>query len=68
MTWMIEISVSIYLYVLLCLTDFMGENRVRDELGWFLTIIIGSVVAINIINVLWKGCQQYQARISIFIH
>jgi Na+/melibiose symporter-like transporter len=29
-TWIIEISVSIYLYVLLCLTDFMGENTKRD--------------------------------------
>ena len=30
MTWIIEISVSIYLYILLCLTDFMGENTVRE--------------------------------------
>jgi hypothetical protein len=30
-TWMIETSVSIYLYVLLCLTDFMGENTLREE-------------------------------------
>ena len=37
-TWIIEVSVSIYLYVLLSLTDFMGENAVREELGWVLTI------------------------------
>jgi hypothetical protein len=30
-TWIIEISVSIYLYVLLLLTDFMGENKHREE-------------------------------------
>jgi Na+/melibiose symporter-like transporter len=30
MTWMIEISVSIYLYILICLTDFMGENTARE--------------------------------------
>jgi hypothetical protein len=30
-TWMIETSVSIYLYVLLCLTDFMGENTLREQ-------------------------------------
>jgi hypothetical protein len=30
-TWLIEISVSIYLYVLLLLTDFMGENKLREE-------------------------------------
>ena len=30
-TWVIEISVSIYLYVLLSLTDFHGENTLRNE-------------------------------------
>ena len=30
MTWIIEISVSVYLYILLCLTDFMGKNTVRE--------------------------------------
>jgi hypothetical protein len=30
MTWIIEMSVSIYLYILICLTDFMGENTVRE--------------------------------------
>jgi hypothetical protein len=47
--WMIEVSVSIYLYVLLLLTDFMGENKFRDELGWVLVIIIGSIVALNVL-------------------
>ena len=30
-TWIIEINISIYLYVLLMLTDFMGENNLREE-------------------------------------
>jgi hypothetical protein len=30
-TWIIEINVSIYLYVLLLLTDFTGENNLREE-------------------------------------
>ena len=29
-TLIIEISISIYLYVLISLTDFMGENTVRE--------------------------------------
>jgi hypothetical protein len=29
--WIIEINVSIYLYVLLLLTDFTGENNLREE-------------------------------------
>jgi hypothetical protein len=66
-TWIIEISVSIYLYLLLSLTDFMGENIVRDNLGWFLTILTGSVVAINVINFLYKYGRIYQATITRFI-
>jgi hypothetical protein len=46
-TWIIEVSVSIYLYMLLSLTDFMGENAVREELGWVLTILTGTIIAIN---------------------
>ena len=45
---MIEVSVSIYLYILLSLTDFMGETTIRDELGWVLTILTGIVVAVNV--------------------
>ena len=53
-TLIIEISVSIYLYVLLSLTDFMGDNTVRDELGWVLTILTGIVVAVNVLIFFWK--------------
>ena len=30
LTWIIEVSVSIYLYVLLSLTEFMGEHTLRE--------------------------------------
>jgi hypothetical protein len=53
-TLIIEISVSIYLYVLLSLTDFMGDNTVRDELGWVLTILTGILVAVNVLIFFWK--------------
>jgi hypothetical protein len=52
LTWMIEVSISIYLYDLLSLTDFMGENTLREELGWMLTILTGSIVAINVLSLL----------------
>ena len=55
LTWIIEVSVSIYLYVLLSLTDFMGEHTFRDELGWALVILTGSIVAINLIVFIWKS-------------
>jgi small-conductance mechanosensitive channel len=54
MTLMIEVSVSIYLYALLSLTDYMGENKLRIELGWMLALLTAIVVGINVILFLWK--------------
>jgi hypothetical protein len=51
---LIEASVSIYLYALLSLTDFSGENTLRIELGWVLAMIIATVIGINVILFLWK--------------
>ena len=47
-TLLIEFSVSIYLYALLSLTNFMGENTIREEIGWFLVIFTVTIVAINV--------------------
>ena len=63
-TWMIEISVSVYLYVLLSLTDFMGENTLREELGWFLTILTGIIVTINVLLFLWRSFWRAVAYIK----
>jgi hypothetical protein len=49
----VETSVSIYLYIMLGLTDYMGENLVRDNLGWFLAIIVVSVVLVNVLTLLY---------------
>ena len=54
-TWIIEVSVSIYLYVLLSLTDFMGENAVREELGWALALLTGTILAINCLIFFFKS-------------
>jgi hypothetical protein len=64
LTWMIELSVSFYLYVLLLLTDFMGENTVREELGWVLTILTGTVVAINVLIFFWKSFWRAVAYVK----
>lgn len=42
-----EFANSIYLYILLCLTDFQGENRMRDAQGMGLLIVLSIVVSIN---------------------
>jgi hypothetical protein len=62
--WIIEISVSIYLYVLLSLTDFMAENTGREELGWALTILTGTIVAINVLIFFWKSFWRAVAYIK----
>ena len=54
MNLMIEICVSLYLYAQIALTDFMGENTLRESLGWFLACLIISVVAINLLVLCFK--------------
>jgi hypothetical protein len=63
-TWIIEVSISIYLYVLLSLTDFMGKNTVREELGWVLTILTGTIVTINVFLFFWKSFWRAIAYIK----
>jgi hypothetical protein len=54
MAVVIEASISIYLYSLLSLTNYSGENTPRIELGWVLAMITGIVIGINVILFLWK--------------
>jgi hypothetical protein len=64
MKLMIEASVSTYLYLLLSLTDFMGENTLRDELGWALAILTGGIVAINVLFFFWNTFWRVYAYIK----
>jgi hypothetical protein len=52
-----EVAVSIYLYVLLMLTDFLGVNTLRLEQGWALVILTTSTVIINLAVMLKKLIQ-----------
>ena len=54
LTWMIEASVSIYLYVLLSLTDFSDDNTLREDKGWVLTLLTAIVVTTNVSIFFWK--------------
>jgi predicted membrane protein len=47
-----EIMVSIYLYLLICLTDFMGDNAHRDSLGWALLLLVAFTVLVNLVKFL----------------
>ena len=48
MTMMVEADVSIYLYVKIALTDFVGDNALRIEQGWALVIITTITISINL--------------------
>lgn len=52
--FLIEISTSIYLYVLLLLTDFFGPNPFREIQGTALVIIVIIVVSVNLLILLSK--------------
>ena len=67
-----EIMVSIYLYHLLCLTDFMGDHDSRDLIAWSLLFIVVITVLVNLVKFLivfdWckpirkikKKCNKYK--------
>jgi hypothetical protein len=47
-----EIATSFYLYIVMLLTEFMGDTGLRDSIGWGLLILVGGVVGINLLRVL----------------
>ncbi len=49
-----EVATSAYLYLLMILTDFMGDTGFREQIGWGILMLIGGVVAVNFIKVLLK--------------
>ena len=49
-----EVATSLYLYVVILLTEFMGDTGLRDEIGWGLLVLVGAVVGINLLRVLLK--------------
>ena len=47
-----EVMVSIYLYLLLCLTDFRGENYTRNLIGYALLFEVVFTVLVNLLKFL----------------
>ncbi len=47
-----ELAASAYIYIMLLLTDFWGENDLRDSVGWALLVFLIIVVSINFLKVL----------------
>jgi hypothetical protein len=42
-----ELAASVYLYLMLMLTDFQGENLLRDNIGLSLLTLVTVVVTVN---------------------
>ena len=47
-----ELSASLYIYIMLLLTDFWGENHFRNLIGELLCFFIYFVVGVNAIKVI----------------
>lgn len=47
-----EVATSLYLYVLLLLSEFMGDTGIRDYVGQALLVVVGGVVGINFLRVI----------------
>ncbi len=51
-----EFCVSLYLYIMLILTDFAGSNPIRDECGWALVFLLMIVQFVNFCKFLYNLC------------
>jgi hypothetical protein len=48
-----EVATSLYLYVTILLTEFMGDTGLRDFIGQALLGVVGGVVLVNFLRVLF---------------
>ena len=61
-----ECAASTYLYIMMLLTDYWGENLIRDDIGWALLCFLCFIVAVNLSKAL-AHFISYSSRI-IKIH
>ena len=47
-----EGAATAYLYIMMLLTDYWGENSMRDDIGWGLLYFLSFVVVFNFTKVL----------------
>ena len=50
-----ELAASVYLYLMMMLTDFQGENPLRDDTGLALLALVSIVVTVNVIKTCFKA-------------
>ena len=49
---------------MMLLTDFWGESRIRNEIGWGLLIFLSVVIAVNFMKVLKGFFKWFSAKIQ----
>ncbi len=59
---------SAYLYIILSITDFMGENLLRDKLGFALIILVVIIVGVNLIKALVVDSRWLFRKFKKFIN
>ena len=52
--------VSVYLYLMMSLTDFHGENPLRSEIGYVLLYLVIFTVVVNFFKALWINIVSFQ--------
>jgi hypothetical protein len=50
--------VSMYLYVMLCLTDFWGDNPFREQQGQGLVGVVGISTAVNFTKLAYNVTRE----------
>jgi len=59
-----EIAASAYLYIMILLTDFWGENELRNSVGWALLVFLIFVVSVNFIKVISSFAAWMSSKIK----
>jgi hypothetical protein len=59
-----ELAASVYLYIMMLLTDFWGENNLRDKVGWGLLVFLSVVVLVNLAKVFWAFFTWVSRRVK----
>ena len=62
-----ELAASVYLYIMMLLTDFWGENTLRDKVGWGLLFFLSVVVLFNLAKVFWGFFYWVSSKVKKYI-
>jgi hypothetical protein len=62
-----ELAASFYLYLMLLLTDFQGENLLRDNIGLTLLALVSLVFTVNVVKTIISSYPSAKKRVLQFI-